>query len=121
MLQDAASPASTSGLDALYKESCQMLQPLPQGCDTSVPACLRQRGLHSARAALALPPTTAAHQGRERAEGSAKAAHQSVAAPRPGFLKPLAAPLHYRTALAESARFPVSSPRSKPAAKHLGF
>lgn len=39
----------------------------------------------------------------------------------PGFLKPLADPLHYHTAWAGLARFHVSCPRSEPAATHLGF
>lgn len=98
-----------------------MLQQLPQGRDASVPVHLRQRGLCGTHVALALPPTTAVHQGSEGAESSAKAARQSIVAPSPGFLKPLVAPLPYCTALAGMDGFPVSCPRAEPAAKHLGF
>lgn len=81
MLQNVSCVASASAVDALYKKSCQMLQKLPRGCDTSVPMYLRQWDLCRAHVALGFWSTTVAHRGCEQAERSAKAAHQFIVAP----------------------------------------
>lgn len=57
------SPASAG--NALYKERYQKLEQLPQGCDKLVLVQLKQWGLCSIHMPLALPPTSAAHQGCE--------------------------------------------------------
>lgn len=106
VLQDVSSAAPTAA-SALYKEAARFCSI----CHKDATHLCQSTSRHCVTpVALALSPQSMAHQGWEWAESSAKAAHQSMAAPWSGSLQSPESPLSYHTALVGLASFPPPVP-----------